>query len=137
MGVLVTDLLPPSPARLARLARATLRRLRRLAPEIPALAISSADFDYVSDQVGPGYGAASPAGAEARAAAAALGVTLDLTYSAKALAGLRAAGRSGILSGPTLFWNTYNGVDVRETVRMADPAELPAPFQKFFEEAGS
>ncbi len=43
-------------------------------------------------------------------------MTLDLTYSAKALAGLRAAGRSGILSGPTLFWNTYNGVDVRETV---------------------
>ena len=137
VGVLVTDLLPPSPARLARLARATLRRLRRLAPEVPALAISSADFDYVSDQVGRGYGAASPAGDEARAAAAALGVKLDPTYSAKALAGLRAAARDGILAGPTLFWNTYNGVDVREKVRMADAAELPAPFQKFFDEAGS
>ena len=35
VGVLVTDILPPSPRRLARMARATLRELRRASPRLP------------------------------------------------------------------------------------------------------
>jgi len=132
-GVLVTDLLAPSPARLARLARATLRELRRFAADAPTPDVSPADFEYIDDQVGPGYGAPSEAGCDARDVAAALGVALDTTYSAKALAGLRAAAQHGVLDGPTLFWNTYNAVDVSPHVRLADPSELPAPFRKFFE----
>lgn len=131
-GVLVTDILPPSPARLARLATATLRLLHRLAPEVRGTRITAEDFEYAGDQVGPGYGAPTEAGDDAIAAAAALGVALDPTYSGKALAGLRDAAGRGILAGPTLFWNTYNGVDLGAHARLAEPGELPAPFRKFF-----
>ena len=62
VGVLATDILPPSPARLARLARATLRMLRRADPAIPAPALRAADFDVAREQIGPGYGARDPRG---------------------------------------------------------------------------
>ncbi len=131
-GVLVTDVLPPSPARLARMARGTLRGLRRLDPAIPALRFRPSDFDYRADQVGGGYGSPTEAGGEALEAAARHGIVLDPTYSAKALAGLRADGERGMLAGPTLFWNTYNGIDPAPHAPLADPSELPRPFQKFF-----
>jgi D-cysteine desulfhydrase len=133
VGVLVTDILPPSPRKLARLAGASIRLLRRHAPEVPRLLFTPADFDCERDQLGPGYGSPTPAANEARDAAAGLGVTLETTYSAKALAGLRADARRGMLAGPTLFWNTYNAVDVEAALApLPDPSQLPRPFQRFF-----
>ena len=134
VGVLVTDILPPSQRRLARLAGATVRLLRRHAPEAPALRIGPGDFDRVTDQLGEGYGAPTPAGREAVAAAAEVGLALENTYTGKALAGLRDAARRGILDGPTLFWNTYNAVDVAAALApLPEPTALPAPFQRFFD----
>jgi D-cysteine desulfhydrase len=133
VGVLVTDILPPSPARLARQANATVRLLRRHAPECDALRIAPGDFDWVADQVGPGYGAPTPAAREAVAAAAGMGLTLETTYTGKALAALREAADRGILGGPTLFWNTYSAVDVAAALApLPEPSELPAAFQRFF-----
>jgi D-cysteine desulfhydrase len=115
VGVLATDILPPSPARLARLARATLRRLRRADPTIPAIPLRPSDFEVARGQVGPGYGAATPAANEALAAARAAGLTLETTYGAKCLAELLARAASGApLRGPLAFWHTFNAVDVRE-----------------------
>ena len=113
VGVLATDILPPSPARLARLARATLRMLRRADPAIPAPALRAADFDVAREQIGPGYGAATPAANEARAAAADAGLALETTYGAKCMAEIRARAAAGALpAGPVLFWHTFNAVDV-------------------------
>lgn len=110
-GVLTTDILPPSPRRLARMARASLRILRRHAPKIPALEIDAARFVIDTSQLGPGYGAPTPAACAAREAAAQHGLQLDTTYSAKCLAALQVRARSGALpAGPILFWNTYNSV---------------------------
>jgi D-cysteine desulfhydrase len=118
----------------ARLAGASLRLLRRHAPDVPRLSFSPGDFDWVSDQLGEGYGSATPAAREARDAAAEHGVALETTYSAKALAGLRADARRGILAGPTLFWNTYNAVDVGAALApLPEPSQLPRPFQRFFD----
>jgi hypothetical protein len=65
-------------------------------------------------------------------------VELETTYSAKALAGLRADARRGILTGPTLFWNTFNAVDVEPGLApLPDPSQLPPPFQRFFGGGGS
>jgi D-cysteine desulfhydrase len=133
VGVLVTDILPPSRRRLARLANATARLLRRHDPSAPAVRVAPDDFDRVTDQLGEGYGAATEAGREAVAAAAELGLTLENTYTGKTLAGLRDAAGRGILDGPTLFWNTYNAVDVAAALApLPEPSALPAPFQRFF-----
>jgi len=133
VGVLVTDILPPSRRRLAGLANATLRLLRRHAPDVPALRIEPGDFDRVEDQLGAGYGAATPAGREAVALAAERGLTLENTYTGKTLAGLRDAAHRGILDGPTLFWNTYNAIDVAAALApLPEASALPAPFQRFF-----
>lgn len=127
-GILVTDILPPSPARLARAARASLRLLRRADPGVPAVRLGAADFPVLRDQLGPGYGAPTPAATDAVAQAAGIGLRLETTYSGKALAEiLSRLSRGGLGAGATLFWDTYNGVDVaaQAPCRVAE-GELPA-----------
>jgi D-cysteine desulfhydrase len=114
VGVLVTDILAPSPARLARMARAALRRLRRADPSLPPLRFEARDFELARGQLGPGYGAGTREAEAALALAGAAGLELELTYSAKCLAEVLARGRRGELPrGPVLFWHTLNGVDVK------------------------
>ena len=126
-GVLVTDILPPSPASLARAARAVLRLLRRMDPEIPMLRIGPEDFPLDRSQLGAGYGAPTEAGASAAAVAAEQGVRLDLTYTAKCLAALREAARCGTLAtGPVVFWNTLSSIDVSGTAPL-DPTQAVLP----------
>jgi D-cysteine desulfhydrase len=109
-GVLVTDILPPSPRALARAARATLKRMRRLAPEVPGVDLRASDFPIDASELGPGYGVATSAGTAAQACARELALELDATYTAKCFAALIARAKRGDLpSGPVLFWNTYAG----------------------------
>lgn len=136
-GVLVTDILPPSPTRLVRAARATLALLRQADPSVPPVPIVAADFPLAVDQLGPGYGAPTPAARSALDAAAEFGLRLDTTYAGKALAALRARapwrerGR-----GPVLFWNTYNAVDVAAVApRAVSEDDLPAGIRRAIERA--
>jgi D-cysteine desulfhydrase len=135
VGVLVTDILPPSPARLARAARAALRRLRRADPSIPELALGPGDFPVTPGQVGTGYGASTPAAEQAVRAALDAGLGLETTYTGKCLAEIRDRARSGVLGeGPILFWNTFSSVDVKQRApRPFDPAELPVSLRRLFE----
>ncbi len=110
-GVLVTDILPPSPRRLASIARSSLRLLRRHSQTVRAVPIEAADFPLIRDQLGGGYGAPTDAAREALARAAEHGIQLETTYSAKCFAALLARGPEPP-GGPILFWNTYNGIDV-------------------------
>lgn len=137
VGVLVTDILAPSPRGLARAANAALRRLRALGGDVPGNAIAPSDFDLVRDQLGPGYGAPTTAGREAIEAAARCAVRLETTYTGKALAALRQRlGPGAWPERPVLFWNTYNSVDVEARApRPLDPANLPARFRRILEEA--
>jgi len=114
-GVLVSDILPPSPRRLARMANASLALLRREVEAIPAPAIGAGDFLLDVSELGPGYGAPTDAAVAARDAAALEGLRLETTYTAKCMAALRARALSGALpAGPVLFWNTHNSVDPAE-----------------------
>jgi D-cysteine desulfhydrase len=85
VGVLVTDILPPSPRRLLGLARACLRRFApgadvRLSPD---------DLEIERRFVGAGYGAVTPpAEAALRLLAETEGVGLETTYTGKCLAAL-------------------------------------------------
>jgi len=131
VGVLVTDILPPGRRRLLGLARATLARLRRIDPTLPAVALAPDAFELTRAQLGAGYGAPSPAAREAAAIARDAGLALETTYTAKCLAELIERLRDGRARAPSLFWNTFNAVDVRRSApgaagREALPAALRA-----------
>jgi D-cysteine desulfhydrase len=92
-----------SPWLVARLATAAARLLAERGARVAALRFVASDLDTVRDQLGPGYGAPTPAAVEAVARAAGAGLTLETTYSGKALAALLARPSPG----PRLFWLTY------------------------------
>ncbi len=126
VGVLVTDILAPSPRRLARLSRAALRRMRQVDARVPEVRVEPADFELTRAQLGPGYGAPTPAADEAHARAAAADLALETTYTAKCLAEVLARLEDGRARGPVLFWNTFNGVDLRAGgPPPAPPGSLP------------
>jgi D-cysteine desulfhydrase len=135
VGVLVTDILAPSPRKLARAAHDVVRWLRRYEPAIPEVAVTSDDFELVVDHLGPGYGAATPEGLAAMEAAAGQGLNLEVTYTAKCLAALRdRATRGKLPNGPIVFWNTHNSVDVgAQAPRPPDGSNLPLRFRAFVE----
>lgn len=136
VGVLVTDILPPTPARLARLANASLALLRRHDPSIAAAPMTAADFEVARAQLGAGYGAATAAGEAASALARDAGLALETTYTAKCLAELLARLADGRARTPALFWNTYNSVDYRAAAPAAPPeSELPAAIRRWLAEA--
>lgn len=134
-AVLVTDILPPSRARLARLANGALRLLRkRVGPAWHAV-VEPGDFTILSEHVGPAYGAPTE---EARRAAELMrqteGIVLETTYTAKCAAALLAVGPRLARDGPILFWNTYSSVDpARHLGPLPDYRELPRSFHPFFE----
>jgi D-cysteine desulfhydrase len=135
VGVLVTDILPPSPRRLAALAAATLRRMRRLAPDVPHVAVRPDDFAIVRHHLGTAYGAVTAAALDAqRLLLDAEGIALETTYTAKCLAALLELGARPALRGKTLlFWNTFSSVDLSTAVpRLPDWRALPAAFHRFF-----
>jgi D-cysteine desulfhydrase len=128
VGVLVTDILPPSARRLLRLARSCLARL---GPAARGVALSTDDLEIERGFVGSGYGAVTPEGeAAGRLAEHHQGIALDSTYTAKCLAALLHHGTSRTLRGkPLLFWNTFSSVE--PAVAPAPPGSLPAPFRRF------
>ena len=128
VGVLVSDILPPSKRALVAAANRVLRRLHRIEPALPAVRIANDAIEIVTRQRGAGYGAPTPAGLDAMAAARACGLELDPTYTGKCLAEIRARAADGTLgTGPVLYWHTYNAVDVRATAPgPLDASQLPA-----------
>ncbi len=135
IGVLVTDILPPSAERLAKLAAKSLRILRTAAPDVPAVDISASDFRIIAGYVGPAYGAPTDAARHARDVLARReGIQLETTYTAKCLAALiDAAGSPPYHDGTILFWNTFSSVDPGEHLGpLPDYHELPREFHQFF-----
>lgn len=92
-----------TPAVVATMMRQALARLAATgAPALPPLPA----VDLRDDWYGAGYGIPSAAGDTAQGAAAAAGIALEQTYSAKAFAAfLERLPRAG---GPVLFWDTYS-----------------------------
>jgi len=134
VAVLVSDIFPPSATQLARLATRTLRLLQRRAASLPAITVSPDAFRIVREYVGPGYGAPTAAGCSARDAAETLeGIHLETTYTAKCLAAVLDAVRSGAYGGRVLFWNTYSSVDVAAQLGPLPEFHcLPPPLHQFF-----
>jgi len=133
VAVLVTDILPPSGTRLARLAASSIAVMQRAGEALPPHQFSPDAIVIDRSQLGSGYGAASAAGDRATQLAHDLeGLELEQTYTAKCFAAFVAAARAE-RAGPLLFWNTYSSIDPRRGAgTLPQPAELPAPFHRFF-----
>jgi D-cysteine desulfhydrase len=135
IAIRVTDLLPPTPAFLARLANGALERLRRLGAELPPVVLTPADVVVRSDWLGPGYGAVTSEGVDARRRiAVSEGLDVETTYGAKALAGALVIGREAEWRDrPVLFWHTYSAADAGAALgRLPDWRELPAAVHHVF-----
>lgn len=131
VGVLVSDILPPSPARLARIARRSARLMRRAGADLPALSLRAADFRLERGWLGPGYGAPTPEALRAVEAAARAGLRLETTYTGKCLAALLAAApEPPTAAGPVLLWNTHGRVGPEGAAGAAEAAELPARLRR-------
>lgn len=130
-AVLVTDILPPSPARLSRLANRTAQRLGRQLPQAAEARFGPEDFTVIREYVGPGYGAPTAAARTAQDLIRRTeDIQLETTYTAKCLAAI--LDRAGS-AGPILFWNTYSSVDPAVHLGpLPDPSALPKPFHRFF-----
>ena len=88
---------------------------------------------------GPGYAAATPEATEALELMHELqGVKLEITYTAKAFAGLVADARSGRLASKrVVFWNTYNSAPYPEAINTVDTSALPEVFRHYLESGHS
>ncbi len=113
-AVRVTDPWFAHRRRVLALARATSRLLRRhgatMSGTLPPLRV-------IGDQLGPGYGHPTPPAEAALACMARVGITLDLTYGAKACAALTALAPS---FRRLCFWHTFDP-------RLASPTAVPHP----------
>ena len=130
IGVLVTDILPPSVARLRRLAQ---RAGRRLGGEAAGIRLPTGALTLASGFVGPAYGAATPEATEAVTLAERLeGLALETTYTGKCLAAVGRLGSSAPLRhGPVLFWNTVSSIEpLPPGGRLPPVSALPAPVQR-------
>jgi D-cysteine desulfhydrase len=118
---------------LASLVRSTLARLHGAgASDAPDAAAVLAGVTLRHDQIGPGYGRATPAGTHATQAFADAGLRLDATYTAKAAASLLAdAAQDDARSGLPLFWHTLSATAPRDLIGSVAAAELPRPFARY------
>jgi D-cysteine desulfhydrase len=123
-----------SDERCRQLFHATNALLTVTDPSVPVLHFPTDHFEFCHDQYGEGYGVATPAADEAvDLARRRLGLSLEGTYTGKALAALVADARSGRLNGKTaLFWNTHDSLDHGAELAGVDPRALPEAFQRYF-----
>src|SRR5262245_6208497 len=132
VGVLVTDILPPSPRRLLRLARACLARY---APDAH-VTLATRDLEIERAFIGRGYGAVTREGTAAqRALEEAEGIPLETTYTGKCLAALLHRAAAAPSDRPLLFWDTFSSVEPSIEPATLPPGDaLPSPFHRFLRE---
>ena len=133
IGVQVAPRVAANSYTVRRLAVNALKGLQRLDKNVPPLALSPADFPVDHAHYGAGYGHATEAGRRALDLLAETeGIHLDQTYTGKAFGALLHYLDRESASGPVLFWNTYNSVDLSPAIKGASYLSLPKPFHAFF-----
>jgi D-cysteine desulfhydrase len=135
VGVLVTDILPPSAARLVRIARACWKRMRRAEAAVPEVELRPEDLTVVPGFVGRAYGAPTDEASRAlRAVESAEGIKLETTYTGKCMAALlQVSQREPYRDQNLLFWNTYSSIDPAIGLsELPSFRQLPEPFHRFF-----
>lgn len=136
VGVLVTDIHPPSPSALARLANKTGEYLAARGAQVAVPRVAAADFLVESNFIGAGYGAPLAAATELAAwLQTHENLALDEVYTAKTALALERGAQVGgrWRASPVLFWLTFSRVRVSSWLpRLPEYWELPQPFHRFF-----
>jgi 1-aminocyclopropane-1-carboxylate deaminase/D-cysteine desulfhydrase-like pyridoxal-dependent ACC family enzyme len=132
-AVRVSDVSIMNQAALDRLLCKTVTMMRRYDPGVPANLAGQAKLRVRDEFFGPGYAKGTPATAEALAfGRAELGLQLETTYTAKAMAALMADWRAGSALTP-LYWHTCNSVPLGVSGdQPLDPGALPEEFLRYF-----
>ena len=135
-AVRVTDETLSSPAALQRLITKTAALMHALDPAFPADIAAAIRLKFRDEFFAGGY-ARSNAATDAAVAIAQdqLGLTLESTYTGKAMAALLADARDSLAADETvLFWNTYNSRPLPEVpAEPLDPTRLPEEFLRYFD----
>ena len=118
---------------LRSLIRGTARLLSRAGFPAADTARALDRVRLVHDQIGAGYGRATPAGEKAVDRFALSGLGLDATYTAKAAAAVLAA-IEGAAPGNHLYWHTLSAAAPLHLLQRVSPP-LPAPFQQYLDAA--
>ncbi|MBN1763058.1 MAG: pyridoxal-phosphate dependent enzyme [Methanomicrobia archaeon] len=107
-----------------------------LDPSFPAFKISEKDIAITHDFFGERYALFTEEGMEAvTRMEKEEGITLDGTYTGKAVAALIADAQKHVLRDQiVLFWNTYNSRDFSNALSTVDYRQLPRCFHRYFEE---
>lgn len=130
VGVAVAGPVPFIGAMARRLTKATAQRVGM---SRAAAARALARLVVEGRWLGEGYGHPTPEGASAIARAAAHGLALDPTYTAKAFAA--ALDRARAARGATLYWHTLSAAPMAPLLEGA-PDELPPELARLFVRSG-
>lgn len=113
-----------------RLARAAAQRIARETGEREVGQVRLNGLLVKSGWLGPGFGRESSAGSAAQVMLDDLeGLHLDPVYTAKSMAALVDLSRAGRLTGPVLFWHTYNAIPLPEP-DATSAARIPASLRR-------
>jgi 1-aminocyclopropane-1-carboxylate deaminase/D-cysteine desulfhydrase-like pyridoxal-dependent ACC family enzyme len=127
VAVRTTERWLANPFRLKRLvykAEGLLRAKERRFPEVAARAFASIELDHV--EFGKGYGKPTPSSEAAAHLADREGITLDPTYTSKALAALVRDAEAERHGKKLLFWNTLSSASLEPFLR--DAPDVPEEF---------
>jgi 1-aminocyclopropane-1-carboxylate deaminase/D-cysteine desulfhydrase-like pyridoxal-dependent ACC family enzyme len=137
LGVVVNDLLAISARRVRALADETLHLLGKRDPSMSETHADAARLELTREWMGRGYGHPTPEGDRAIARAAEAGVALEATYTGKTLAAVLARMETRALSGPVLFWNTFNSLPLPALAAPLEGNALPPPLRAFLRREGA
>jgi len=132
IGIRVTPLVGANSFFVASLANKTLALLQRHGAALNASRIGQGEITIDHSYYGGTYGLPTEAGEAAQASAAAAGIGLEPTYTAKAFAAVLEDLQGAKEDGPVLYWNTFSSADMSDLAQGISPTDLPADFQRFF-----
>ncbi len=121
---------------LLNLVKRTHSYLRSIEGDIPDIQFNENDFIINNGFFGGKYAEFTQAGANAvKLIKDTEDITLEGTYTGKALAAMIADGIKGTLTDKTvLFWNTYNSWDFSDIISNISYKSLPSGFHRYFME---
>jgi D-cysteine desulfhydrase len=120
VAVRIGDKLLANGFRIRSLVKQTEALIRAHEPRFPRVAdraIASVEFDDI--EIGRGYGRPTPSSEAARLLAAEEGLTLDITYTSKALACLLRHAEGARRGQRLVFWNTFSSAPLTEFLARA------------------
>jgi 1-aminocyclopropane-1-carboxylate deaminase/D-cysteine desulfhydrase-like pyridoxal-dependent ACC family enzyme len=135
-AVRVTHEFIANPTAMGRLVNKTAAMMHRLDPTIPADIAARTKLRFRDEFFADGYAQSNPATESAiKFGREEIGLTLDATYSGKAMAALlHDLSRDDLAEKKMMFWNTYNSRALPVTAeRPENASRLPEEFLRYYD----